>query len=58
MTDEIEKIMREFDTRYSIVTRTARVEQLFGSHGKLIEDIRQWVETKLETVAKNKKVRV
>ena len=48
MRDEIEKILEEFDARYGHLSTASRVVHLYGSHGKMIEDIRKFVESALK----------
>lgn len=55
MKDEIEKILEEYDARYAHLSTASRVAHLYGSHGKMIADMRQWIGTKLVQVYKKKK---
>lgn len=56
MREEIEKILEEFDARYGHLSTASRVVHLYGSHGKMIEDMRQFLENALKK--RHKKARV
>ena len=48
MREDIEKILEEFDARYGHLSTASRVVHLYGSHGKMIADIRQFLENALK----------
>lgn len=53
MREEIEKILEEFDARYAHLSTASRVVHLYGSHGKLIEDMRNFLKNALVSVVRS-----